>query len=166
MRNNPISIYNQSPEFNSGLFFVIFLNKLKKSLEQTGYVELVAIDIDNTIIAGHMRITALISMGLQEKEIEVRVPERKLTQEEFNRYLIASNKTTGEWDINLLANFDDQLLLDVGFGKNEINDIFDLSPFSKNDIGCQRCEDLKKSISGHHKKSGHEIEKILTKEIE
>ena len=70
---------------------------LKKSIKKFGYVEIVAINTDNMIIAGHQRVKALIELGRGEEPVEVRVPERKLTREEFREYLIRSNKNTGEW---------------------------------------------------------------------
>ena len=79
---------------------------LVESIKNIGYAEIVAINTDNIICAGHMRVHALIELGMSDEEIEVRVPERKLTQKEFMTYLVASNKSTGEWDFNMLANID------------------------------------------------------------
>lgn len=78
--------------------------KLKGSINDLGYAELVAIDTDNTIVAGHMRVRALIELGRGEEEIEVRVPSRKMTEEEFKRYLVQSNKVVGTWNYETLAN--------------------------------------------------------------
>lgn len=94
---------------------------LKKSIDEIGYAELIAIDTDNTIVAGHMRVKALISLGRIDEEIEIRVPERKLTEQEFKAYLIRSNKATGGWDWDSLANnFDNDDLLDWGFSMGEL----------------------------------------------
>jgi len=91
------------------------------SIEKFDYVELVAIDLDNTIIAGHMRIKALKKLKRGSEIIEVRVPSRKLTQEEFDEYLIRSNKNTGEWDNDILANQWDALdLLKYGFTEEQL----------------------------------------------
>ena len=54
--------------------------RLKKSLEQFNLVEIPAIDKDGTILAGHQRIKVLQAIGCSKEEIDVRVPNCKLTQ--------------------------------------------------------------------------------------
>lgn len=97
--------------------------RLYESLNKFNLVEIPAIDTDNTIIAGHQRITILLALGRGEESIDVRVPNRKLTDDEFQEYNLRSNKNTGEWDYELLANFDEAMLLAVGF-KDEMDLIF------------------------------------------
>ena len=66
--------------------------QLKKSLEKFDLAEIPAVDKDtNRIIAGHMRVKILIELGWGEEEIDVRIPNRKLTDEEFKEYNIRSN---------------------------------------------------------------------------
>jgi hypothetical protein len=92
------------------------MEQLKRSIEKFDYVEIVAIQPDNTIIAGHMRIKALIALGRKNETIDVRVPNRQLTKDEMREYLIRSNKNTGEWDWDSLsADFDLHDLCDWGF---------------------------------------------------
>lgn len=94
---------------------------LKKSIDELGYIELVAINADNTILAGHMRVRALRDLGRGDEEIEVRVPPRQLTKEEAERYLIESNKVTGDWDWDMLANsFEPEFLESHGFSPVEL----------------------------------------------
>ena len=94
---------------------------LKKSLEKFGLVELPVIDADGTIVAGHQRLKVMMMIGRGEDEIEVRVAKRKLTDEEFQHYNIASNKVSGEWDWDTLANhFDFDLLQEAGFSEQEL----------------------------------------------
>ncbi len=79
------------------------------------------INLDNTILAGHMRVKAMKSMRKGKKEIDVRVPNRMLTPDEAEEYLIRSNKNTGEWDWEILANeFDSDKLFDWGFTEDEL----------------------------------------------
>src|SRR5271169_7169966 len=80
------------------------LDQLKESIKKFDYCEIVAIQPDNRIIAGHMRIKALKQLGWANKEIEVRVPTRELDPAEMQEYLVRSNKNTGEWDWDSLAN--------------------------------------------------------------
>lgn len=100
------------------------LNDLKRSLKKFNLVEIPAIDLDNKVIAGHQRLKVLQLLGRGEEEIEVRVPNRKLTQEEFDQYLITSNAVDGDWDFEKLKSFDLDMLVDIGFDKNELADIW------------------------------------------
>jgi hypothetical protein len=92
------------------------MEQLKKSIDNFNYVEIIAINLDGTILAGHMRTKALKELGRGKEEIEVRVPSRMLTEQEADEYLIRSNKNTGEWDFDILANeWDTDDLLQCGF---------------------------------------------------
>ena len=94
---------------------------LQKSLEEFDLVEIPAIDTDNKIIAGHQRLKIMQLLGRGNEEIDVRVPNRKLTEDEFKRYNLRSNKNVGSWNWDLLANFDEELLIDVGFSEVELS---------------------------------------------
>ncbi len=100
---------------------------LTKSLEKFNLVEIPAIDTDNTLLAGHQRMKLMLLLGRGDEEIDVRMPNRKLTKEEADSYNILSNKATGEWDWGILANWDEKLLLDSGFTKLELSRGFDLN---------------------------------------
>jgi ParB-like chromosome segregation protein Spo0J len=114
---NDLKNYYKNPRQISEFQF----NHLKQSLDEFNYVELIAIDKDNTILAGHMRVRALKSLGRGDEEIEVRVPNRKLIDEEVEEYVIRSNKNTGDWDDDILADqWEVQILLGCGFTKKEL----------------------------------------------
>jgi len=98
---------------------------LKKSLKKFGLVEIPAVDFDNKIIAGHQRLAVMQLLGRGDEVIDVRLPNRKLTETEYKQYLITSNKVHGDWDEDLLSKyFDADLLLDSGFNNEEITDLF------------------------------------------
>jgi len=100
---------------------------LKESLEKFSLVEIPAINQDNTILAGHMRVKTLEDIHGDDFEIEVRVPSRPLTNKEAQEYLIRSNKNTGEWDWDVLANsFDMGDLNEWGFDESDFPD-FDMN---------------------------------------
>lgn len=101
------------------------MTSLKKSLKRFNLVEIPAIDTDGKIIAGHQRVRALQILGRGNEEIEVRVPNRKLTQSEYDQYLITSNAVGGDWDFEKLKSFDLDMLLDIGFEKSDLMDIWD-----------------------------------------
>jgi DNA modification methylase len=107
--------------------------QLLKSLKKFNYVELIAVDQNNRVIAGNMRVQALKKLGREDEEIEVRVPSRPLTEEEAREYLLRSNKNVGEWDYDLLANFTEEELKGVGFESEELDKIFDLDLGEKED---------------------------------
>ena len=87
-------------------------NDVKESIEKFNLVELPVVNMDGTIIAGHLRARVLIELYGPEHEIQVRVPNRHLTQDEFREYLIRSNKNTGHWSMETLAEFfsEDELI--------------------------------------------------------
>lgn len=97
------------------------IEDLKKSLEKFNLVELPVIDTNGRIIAGHQRMKVMQLIGRGQEEVEVRVPNRELTEQEVAEYNIRSNKNTGGWDFDILANdFEIQDLVDWGFEKYEV----------------------------------------------
>ena len=97
-------------------------------------VELPAIDTDNKIIAGHQRLRVLQLLNRGQELIEVRVPNRKLTEKEFEQYLLTSNAVHGDWDYDgLLKNFDTEMLLDIGFSDSELSNLWDAQLEVEND---------------------------------
>lgn len=106
---------------------------LRKSLEKFDLAEIPAVDTDGTIIAGHQRLAMLREMGRGEEEIDVRVPSRKLTEREQREYNLRSNKNTGEFDWDKLAEFDKDLLVDVGFDTKELDRMFQVDT-SEDDV--------------------------------
>lgn len=92
--------------------------QLGESIRKFGFVEPVAINLDRTIIGGHMRRRVLQMQALvnPDAEIDVRVPNRMLTEDEFEELAIRLNRNQGEWDFDRLANwFDQEKLLEWGF---------------------------------------------------
>jgi DNA modification methylase len=101
------------------------MSDIKKSLQKYNLVEIPAIDIDGKILAGHQRIKALQLLDRGEEIIDVRIPNRKLTEKEAKQYLIASNKLGGSWDFEALKSFDMEILQLAGFEDMEIAKFWD-----------------------------------------
>ncbi|MEN9337827.1 MAG: hypothetical protein RIQ41_141 [Candidatus Parcubacteria bacterium] len=101
------------------------MSDLKKSLNKYNLVEIPAIDLNGKILAGHQRIKALQLLGRGEEMIDVRLPNRELTEDEAKEYLIASNALGGDWDFSALKSFDLDLLLDIGFDEIELSKFWD-----------------------------------------
>ena len=94
---------------------------LKKSLEKFGLAEIPAINLDNMICAGHQRLRTLQELGRGDEMVDVRVPDRMLTPEEFKEYNARSNKNTGSFDFDMLAaDFEIADLQDIGFSDVEL----------------------------------------------
>ena len=109
------------------------MSDLKKSLEKFNLVEIPAIDFDNSVLAGHQRLKALELLGRGDEMIDVRMPNRKLTKEEVDRYLIGSNALGGDWDFDLLKDFQMDFLVDVGFDPIDLSSAWDIDASTKDE---------------------------------
>ena len=93
------------------------IDKMQESMSEFGYVTPVAINLNNVIISGHKRIAALMDWDKGDEEIDVRVPNRLLSNEEHEKLMLLDNKMEeGNWDWDKLNNqFEEALLEEVGF---------------------------------------------------
>lgn len=101
--------------------------KLKRSIEQFGYVEPVIWNkTTGRVVGGHQRLKVLMDMGYTEVDCVV----VELTEEKEKALNVALNKISGEWDKEKLAllitdlqgvDFDVSL---TGFDPAEIDDLF------------------------------------------
>ena len=101
--------------------------KLKRSIEQFGYVEPVIWNkTTGRVVGGHQRLKVLIDMGITEVECVV----VEMDEEKEKALNIALNKISGDWDKDKLAlliadlqgtDFDVSL---TGFEPAEIDDLF------------------------------------------
>ena len=123
-------------------------DKLVESLKQDGYHQRLLINLDGTIIGGHARKKALLKAGFKENsDIEVLVPDKLLTGEDFDRVNIRDNLTYGDFDYEMLANnFDADQLIDWGMPENWILNLADAietkeekEKESKSDKKCPKC---------------------------
>lgn len=101
--------------------------KLKRSIEQFGYVEPVIWNKQTgRVVGGHQRLKVLIDSGITEVDVVV----VDMNTEKEKALNIALNKISGEWDTDKLAlviadlqgaDFDVSL---TGFDPEELNDLF------------------------------------------
>ena len=101
--------------------------KLKRSIEQFGYVEPVIWNkVTGRVVGGHQRLKVLLDMGITEVDCVV----VEMDEEKEKALNIALNKISGEWDKDKLAlliadlqgaDFDVTL---TGFDLEEIDDLF------------------------------------------
>lgn len=100
--------------------------KIKRSIEEFGYVDPIIINSDNTIIGGHQRATVLKDLGYEEIEAVI-VDLDKTKEKALN---IALNKITGEWDLDKLAVILEEIQEEIdaivtGFDEEEIQGLID-----------------------------------------
>ncbi len=87
--------------------------KLSESLARFSLCDPIIINKNNIVISGHQRVKLLSEGGVDT--VDVRVPDRELTLDEEKELNIRMNKSNGEWDEELLKNFDKKMLIDAGF---------------------------------------------------
>lgn len=103
------------------------VEQLKESIIRFGIVDPIiansAENRRNIVIGGHFRLEVAKQLGYTEiPVVYVNIPETE-REKELNLRL---NKNQGEFDYDLLAKFDENLLKDIGFGSEEIDNIFDI----------------------------------------
>jgi hypothetical protein len=91
------------------------LSDLRKSLERFNLMSIPVIDLDNRIVSGHQRIKILQMLGRGEEMIDVRLPNRKLTEKEYQEANLRENANIAEWDFDKLRSFDLGTLSAIGF---------------------------------------------------
>ena len=106
------------------------ITTLRESIRRFGLVDPIicnnAPGRENIVIGGNFRLSIAKELGYTNipvvyVNIDNLERERELT--------IRLNKNTGEWDLDLLAAFDESILKDIGFTSEELDDVFaDLDP--------------------------------------
>ena len=100
--------------------------QIENSINGFGRVVPLVVNIgsrENILIGGNQRRTIYKEQGI--KEVEVMVPSRELTLEEEQELNLRLNKNTASWDEDLLKDMNLDLLIDVGFGDDELQGFFD-----------------------------------------
>ncbi|HUD06020.1 MAG TPA: DNA methyltransferase [Candidatus Saccharimonadales bacterium] len=101
--------------------------QLKESIKKFGLVDPLlvnsATDRENIVIGGHFRLKIAKDLGYKDVPvIYLNIPDED-REKELN---VRLNKNLGDWDLSLLAEFDESLLTDIGFSSEELDSIFDL----------------------------------------
>ncbi len=99
--------------------------QLKESITRFGLVDPIIVNNApermNIVIGGHFRLKIAKEMGFDTVPVVyVNIPDVE-KEKELNLRL---NKNVGEFDLDLLAEFDSTLLTDIGFSSEELDDIF------------------------------------------
>lgn len=87
--------------------------RLKKSIQDRGFHDVLKIDENNVVLSGNQRLKALVELGYDE--VECKVCEQILTEKEKREVAIESNVQDGEFDLEMLQlEFEDELK-ELGF---------------------------------------------------
>ncbi|PIR98067.1 MAG: hypothetical protein COT89_01355 [Candidatus Colwellbacteria bacterium CG10_big_fil_rev_8_21_14_0_10_42_22] len=101
------------------------MEQLKTSLKRYGVVDPILVNNapgrEQVIIGGHMRVKALEEMGVKNVPVIYLHIEDLEKERELNLRL---NRNQGEWDFQLLAEFDEDVLSEIGFTSEELDDVF------------------------------------------
>ncbi|MCA9346782.1 DNA modification methylase [Candidatus Saccharibacteria bacterium] len=115
--------------------------QLKESIQRFGLVDPILVNgasnRKNIVIGGHFRLKVAKELGYTEVPVAYIHIADEAREKELN---IRLNKNLGEWDYELLADFDESLLAGIGFESEELDEIFDL------DVDQPENFDLKKEL--------------------
>jgi len=125
-KTEQVKVSNLKPsQYNPRKWSKEALNQLKQSIEKFGVVDPIICNCapkrKGIIIGGHMRLQAIKELGCEYVPVVwVNIPDEEM-EKELN---IRLNKNQGEWDWDLLLDFNETFLSDVGFSSEEIDEIF------------------------------------------
>ena len=131
MTNNNLAVTYQSVEklnpapYNPRKWNEDAIAQLTESIKSFGLVDPIlvnsATDRKNIVIGGHFRLKVAKDLGIKEVPVVyIDIPDIE-REKELN---IRLNKNLGDWDYELLAEFDETLLSTIGFDSEEIDAIF------------------------------------------
>ncbi|HVX58445.1 MAG TPA: DNA methyltransferase [Candidatus Saccharimonadales bacterium] len=122
----PVSKLNPAP-YNPRKWSEAAIASLTASIQTFGLVDPIILNAapgrENVVIGGHFRLKVAKDMGYKKvPAVYVNIADIE-REKELNLRL---NKAVGDWNWEMLAEFDESLLSDVGFSSEELDDIFDL----------------------------------------
>lgn len=101
--------------------------QLTESMKRFGLVDPIVVngasERKNIVIGGHFRLKVAKDLGFKEiPVVYLDIPDLE-KEKELNLRL---NKNVGDWDWNLLAEFGETVLADIGFSSEQLDEIFDI----------------------------------------
>jgi ParB-like chromosome segregation protein Spo0J len=105
----------------------------------------IVVNVDMVVLGGNMRLKACKEAGI--KEVPIIIADN-LTEEQEREFLIKDNVSGGEWDWDLLQQWDSEQLEEWGlnlpeFATEEVNDIEEINDFSESVNFTIKCSNLK-----------------------
>ena len=133
MTNNTLAVTYQNVKelnpapYNPRKWSEDAITQLTESIKSFGLVDPILVngspDRKNVVIGGHFRLKVAKDLGIKKVPVVyIDIPDIE-REKELN---VRLNKNLGDWDYELLAEFDETLLSTIGFDSEEIDAIFDL----------------------------------------
>ncbi len=101
------------------------IEQLKESVRRYGFVSPLLVNMakgrEGIVIGGNFRLSIARELGYDEVPVVYVTIEDPAVEADLNLRL---NKALGDWDLDLLKEFDEAILADVGFTSEELDDIF------------------------------------------
>jgi DNA modification methylase len=115
-----------TPSFNPRKHDAIAEEKLKDSIKRFGMLDPLIVNSapkrKNIVIGGNFRLSVAKSLGFtQVPVVYVSIPNLE-REKELN---VRLNRNTGEWDWDLLKEFNMEMLIEVGFDETDLSHIWD-----------------------------------------
>jgi DNA modification methylase len=88
--------------------------RLKESIKKRGFHDIIKIDENNVVLSGNQRLKALKELGYEE--IECKVCDEILNQDQKDAVAVESNMQDGEWDMDKLAEGFSDVMEEIGYG--------------------------------------------------
>ncbi|MFH1244205.1 MAG: DNA modification methylase [bacterium] len=113
-------------EYNPRIWDQKTIRDLTKSIKEHGFVVPILVNEDKSrygvVIGGHFRLKVAKDLGYKTVPVNfVDIPD--IDQEK--KLNLTLNRVSGDWDYELLKNFDIELLLESGFDDTDLTHIFD-----------------------------------------
>jgi DNA modification methylase len=116
-------------EYNPRKWNEVQSKALRESLSRFGCVDPLLANSapgrENILIGGHFRLKIAIELGYKEVPVVYLNISDIEKEKELN---IRLNKNLGEFDLDLLKDFGEEFLVDVGFTTEELDSIFEIDP--------------------------------------
>lgn len=115
-----------SPDYNPRVWNEENTKQLKESISKFGIVDPILVnnspERNGIVIGGNFRMKVLKELGITTVPVVyITIPDIEKEKE----LCLRLNKNQGEWDMELLSQFDESFLGDLGFDSEELDTIFD-----------------------------------------
>lgn len=107
-------------EYNARKIAKKDLDNLKKSLQKWNLVDIPTININDVLISGHQRLKTMLLLGRGEELIDVRIPNRLLTDIEVKELLLLANTHAGSFDFEMIEEHFLDVFQEIDFEIGEV----------------------------------------------
>jgi DNA modification methylase len=115
-----------SPDYNPRVWSEENTKQLKESISKFGIVDPILVnnapERKGIVIGGNFRMKVFKELGITEVPV-VHITIADIEKEK--ELCLRLNKNQGEWDMELLSQFDESFLGDLGFDSEELDDVFE-----------------------------------------